>query len=96
MSYKESCQAYMRELCSLFEDYCTITRNPEIEPERRYDLVMGEKYMGRIKALFKNLGVTPNLDYWGPQIIGYDTCIALAESEIDSRLRGLEYILTQK
>jgi len=92
----EASRAKLRELSSLFDNYCAITKDPEIEPERRYDLVMGEKYMGRIKALFKSLGVSANLDYWGPQIIGYDTCIALAESEIKLRLQHLARIFTPK
>jgi hypothetical protein len=96
MSDIETSRANLRELCSLFDNYCTITKDPEIEPERRYDLVMGEPYMGRIKALFKSLGVSPNLDYWGPHILGYDTCVALAESEIKTRLQNLAHVFTQK
>jgi len=93
MTNLESSRASLRELHSLFDDYCAITENSKIDPQRRYDLVMEEKYMGRIKTLFKALDVSPNLDYWGPQILGYEACLDLSASEIKSRLAGLAHLL---
>lgn len=90
MTHPENAQDRMRELRSLFDDYCAIAKNRELEPERRYALAMGESCMGRIKTLFKSLGMGFNLDLWGPQILGYDNCIDLAEEEIESRLKNLD------
>lgn len=90
MNHLESSQERMRELRTLFDDYCTIAKNPTMAPERRYALAMGEGCFGRIKTLLKSLGVSFNLDLWGPQILGYDTCIDLAEEEIESRLESLD------
>lgn len=94
MSYLTNCQEHVRELIKLYDDYVKIAENSNVEWEHRFSLVMSDSCYGRIKELFKLLGIDFYTQHDNiPRILGYETCVNLTESEIRWRLESLKGLL---
>lgn len=89
MTYLEKCQKSTQELASLTEDFRTIAENTAVDIAHRYQLLMADACLGRIRQLFDEMNISFVLESWDPRILGYGTCINLTQTEIEYRLRSL-------
>lgn len=94
MTYLETCQAQVKELNELVDNFHTIVARESVDIDHRYRLVMAPACLGRIKELFEALSNPLELEVYEPRILGYQSCINLTESEISCQLKSLNGLLT--